>query len=284
MLGIVRWVRVGLLAICAFSATEANAATIKAATCARADVLAAYTAAVNGDTILVPAGNCDSSNQWSSYLTIQKEIVIQGAGAGATSIGISNGSAGFQVQASNVRITGITFDCNYTNTSNAGIIRVGSSAANPTYVYANFRIDNNIFNQCGASGGDTTGREALTLFGYIYGVIDHNTFNDCNGECLNICADAVRGTTRSVEFGQYSNGTVFVENNIFNANRSGILYENTIDGNSSQRFTFRYNVINVRRRCGQFGVRNVREHHQFKHHGDHAGPGHCSGRPSAHLQ
>ena len=32
---------------------------------------------------------------------------------------------------------------------------------------------------------------------------------------------------------------------MFNANRSGLLYENVTDGNSSERFTFRFNTINI---------------------------------------
>ena len=110
------------------------------------------------------------------------------------------------------------------------IIRVGSSVGNPSYTYRDFRIDNNVFNQCGASGGNTTGRDALSLMGFVYGVVAHKTFNDCNGECIDICADAIPGQARSKAFGQYSNRTIFIENNVFNANRSGLLYENVTDG------------------------------------------------------
>lgn len=81
--------------------------------------------------------------------------------------------------------------------------------------------------------------------GFVYGVVAHKTFNDCNGECIDICADAIPGQARSKAFGQYSNRTIFIENNVFNANRSGLLYENVTDGNSSERFTFRFNTINI---------------------------------------
>src|SRR5262249_1037531 len=158
-----------------------------------------------------PTGNCQAANKWSGYITVTKAVTFVGAGAGNTLIGISSGGSGFRVQSNNVRITGFGFDCGYLGTSNGGIIMVGSLSTNPTYNYANWRIDHNIFNRCGASNGDTTGNEAITAMGYLYGVIDHNTFNDCNGECLNICADATRGTTRTAAFGQYTNGTVFVE-------------------------------------------------------------------------
>jgi hypothetical protein len=228
------------------SVSEASAAVRNAASCSWSDVLSAYNAAASGDTIIVPAGNCDSSNQWSAYIVLAKDnLTIQAAQQGGTSIGISKGGAGFQIYANNVRITGFTFDCNYQETTLAGIVRIGDSSVNPTYQFRDYRIDHNTFNRCGASGGDTTGRDAISPIGFVYGVIDHNTFNDCNGECIDICADAVRATQRSVAFGQYTNGTTFVENNTFNANRAGILYENVIDGNSGQRFTFRYNTINI---------------------------------------
>src|SRR5262245_8857591 len=114
-----------------------QAATITATSCSPSAVAAAYNQAQNGDVISVPAGNCNSSNKWSSYLTITKSVTIVGAGAGQTLIGISSAGGGFRINANNVRITGFTLDCGYLDTSSHGIIMVGTLAGNPTYEYGN---------------------------------------------------------------------------------------------------------------------------------------------------
>jgi hypothetical protein len=215
-----------------------------AASCARADVLTEYTAASSLDIIDIPTGDCDASNQWSSPITITKSLMIRGNGTANTIIGVTGGDPAFSIQTDNVRITEIQFDCNFGDSTGRGVVQVGGTNANPTWEYSDFRIDNNIFRNCGASGGDTTGRDAISVNGHAYGVIDHNTFNDCNGECIDICHDGVLALARSNEYGQYTNGTVFVEDNTFNANRA-IAYENVIDGNSGYRVTFRYNTINL---------------------------------------
>jgi hypothetical protein len=216
--------------------------TVTAATCSYADVSSAYNNAVSGNTIMVPAGNCT----WGSALVGTKSnITFMGAGAGSTTIAITAGARGFRMQTNGWRVSGFTFDCNYSETSNAGgIVTIGSAAGAPTWEYKDWRIDHNNFVNCGALNGDTTGRPAISVTGFSYGVIDHNTFVDCNGECIDISQDGVRGINRSNEFGQYLNGTVFVEDNTFNATRA-IVYENAIDGNSAQRFTFRHNTVNI---------------------------------------
>ncbi len=236
---------IALLICCSLYAFDADAIVRNAASCSRADVLAAYNSAVNGDIISVPAGDCLTTNKWPSYLNVTKQVTFQGAGAGITLIGTSSTSAGFQVQADNVVITGFTFNCEYKNTSNHGIIFVGNSSTNPTYNYKNWRFHHNTFTNCGAASTWETGYDAITLFGFVYGLIDHNTFNDCNGECFNICADGAQHLERSHAFGQYDNGTIFIEDNTFNATNTSHNYENIIDGNSQQRFTFRHNTINI---------------------------------------
>src|SRR5207249_4345235 len=54
---------------------RAEAASIKAASASRADVGTAVAAAVDGDTVVVPAGTAS----WTSTLEITKGIRIQGA-------------------------------------------------------------------------------------------------------------------------------------------------------------------------------------------------------------
>jgi hypothetical protein len=64
-------------------AADLRAATISAASCSRTDVNNAIASAVDGDTVLVPAGSCT----WSQTLTIvNKSISLIGAGIGQTII------------------------------------------------------------------------------------------------------------------------------------------------------------------------------------------------------
>ena len=60
----------------------ASAATINAASCNLADVLAAINSAQRGDTVNVPAGSCI----WSTPLAITKGMIIKGAGIDKTVI------------------------------------------------------------------------------------------------------------------------------------------------------------------------------------------------------
>ncbi len=215
-----------------------------AASCSQADVTAAYSLASDGDTIMIPAGDCASSNQWSSTLSITKEVTIQGAGADSTFIGISSGNTVLYIKANNVAITGIRFDCNYMNTGANGIINIGSESGcqDESPIYSDWRIHHNTFNQCGASGGFVTGYAAIGIEGYMKGLIDNNIFNDCNGECIAPVSDCVGSRSRSLAFGQYDTGVIFIEDNTFNQN-SNVEYQNIVDSNSGSRWVFRYNTI-----------------------------------------
>ncbi|MGD0976780.1 MAG: hypothetical protein ABR875_00600 [Minisyncoccia bacterium] len=221
------------------------AATINAASCSQADVTTAYNASSDGDVLVVPAGDCSSSNAWSGYITILKQLTVKGAGIGNTIIGISTWASGFMIKANNVRITGFTFDGKYNNAETHGLIYVGDDGTFPTLQVHDFRIDHNRFintsdNSYPPSG--VIGQDVITVRGYSYGVIDHNTFEDPNGESVDICADGPPGLARPIDFGDYTNGTVYVENNTWNYSHAA---ENAIDGNSASRYVFRYNTINM---------------------------------------
>jgi hypothetical protein len=79
------------------------AATVSAATCARADVATAITNAADGDTVRIPAGSCS----WGSGISTSKGITILGAGQGSTIIT----SGGFDMSTpsgKSFRISGFT--------------------------------------------------------------------------------------------------------------------------------------------------------------------------------
>ena len=241
-----------------FFAYDADAKTISAASCSKADVTTAYNSASSGDTVLVPAGDCS----WTSTLPITKNIIrIQGAGINQTYIRLgSNYTPAFLIQANNVRITGFTFDGQFKSTSNSGGIVVGflSDTCNSnTYHLGDFRIDHNRFIQFDNVGAN--GNNAISSFGFTYGIIDSNTFDNCTGECLNVCSDGVpNGILRSQEFGQYTNGTIYIEDNTWNYTQS-YTAENMIDGNSASRYVLRHNTINV---TGTGGVNGFISNHE----------------------
>lgn len=104
-----------VLAIALLASAQVRAATITAASNARADVLNAYNATSNGDTLDVPAG----TNTWATPITIAKLITVQGSGT--NSCRIRNSSAGpsggwlpiFNINLATdgvVRITGFWFE------------------------------------------------------------------------------------------------------------------------------------------------------------------------------
>ncbi len=214
-----------------FWTIHANAATITASSCSREDVTAAYNLASPGDTISVPPGDCS----WSSSLWMKKPVIIKGAGIDNTYIRISNKHLTFVISANTVRVTGFTFDCNYASLGAIGIVNVKSAK--------DFRIDDNKFIKCGLPGIGPTGYSAIYISGYSYGVIDSNTFDNCNGECIDITSEPFASLKRSLKYGQYTNGTVYIEDNTWNFT-NGHTAENAVEGNSGSRYVIRHNTFN----------------------------------------
>lgn len=144
-----------------------------AASSAYADVNDCYTAAVDGDTITVPAG----SSTWTSKLTwTNKSISLIGAGIGSTVI-TSNVTGSYpclinltakptgNFPAGLTRISGFTFQAgancgDNTPATGEGLIQIGGDTAN-------FRFDHNRVEASNIAGG-------MNFTGYVRGVIDHN--------------------------------------------------------------------------------------------------------------
>jgi len=142
---------------------SSSAAVRNAASCAKADVQAAVTSAVNGDTVTIPAGNCT----WSSTLTINKGITLQGAGTNATTITQNSGIFSIVINLNAdlpVRVTGIYFDLVSNSSSDHGAIEI-SGSDNGSFGTTQLRIDHCKFNK---------GNAVISPEGWVYGVIDHN--------------------------------------------------------------------------------------------------------------
>jgi hypothetical protein len=219
--------------------SQSNAALVTANSCSSTDVANAISAASSGSTILVPSGTCT----WSNPVTINKSITIQGAGIDQTIIKVR----GFDINAgiNDYRITGFTFDGNW---GSAYIITHSQSRTGNK----RFRIDHNKFmNKAYTTSG------TIVFYGYSYGVLDHNIFQDCLDEILSLGSDGANSLARDNSLGGYENGTIFVEDNQFTlTNAVYVKYgdqhyaaENIFDGNSGPRVTFRYNTITDHQYC-----------------------------------
>lgn len=232
---------IALLMCGLFCTSYTHAATINAASCSASDISAAISTAVDGDTVVVPAGDCT----WAGSVSINKKIKVVGNGMDSTYIRNGSTRHTMRIQSSNATIQGFTFDCNHLDTSNAGIVMVGLHEVLPPEQYGDWRITGNKFINCGSATTWVTGYSAISVRGFVWGVIDHNDFENCSGECIDYCSNYQTSLTKSNDFGQYTNGTIFIEDNVFNQTDGSHNSENIVDQNSGSRVTFRYNTINI---------------------------------------
>jgi protein-disulfide isomerase/uncharacterized membrane protein len=158
----------------------AAGASINAASCSRIDVGNAIAAAVNGDTVVIPAGSCT----WDTQLQFTKAITLQGAGCTLDSNGYPTSCQTVIKDGINVspfpplitwtlvagyahRLTGIGFqnDTRASRNGNPLISIVGTNRANTT-----FRFDHNRVHH--------TAIDRLMWITAATGVVDHNWFEN----------------------------------------------------------------------------------------------------------
>lgn len=230
-----KWMLVILLTI--LFATPLLADTHVSSTCGYSDVLSAYTAASNGDTVTVPAGSCD----WgASTLSVSKQITIIGAGSGEsstcnaeTSTCITGTSRIFNITVGSsetyaLRISGIYFATSYSRVFD---ITGGASG---------WRINGNYFYFNGATGKAVIGITANSSSHTLYGLLDGNVFKNVYLYFSGGSTAADNSWKAAPQWG--TNNAVFVENNHFDhSDRS--LVSVAIDSQNGGRFTVRYNIF-----------------------------------------
>jgi len=225
---------------------QVKGATITASSVSLADVGAAIVLAHDGDTVVVPAGTAG----WTSTLTITKGITLQGAGNNATVIldNIPRANAATTVPffscrfvpTQSFRLTGFTFRYGTVTTATEGSIVLSGTCPS-------IRVDHCHFDQL------FTGHN-VEAFGWLYGVIDHCTFDIRNG---------IGGGTTATALISHSNwgnslsgwgswadppyfGTekfIFFEDNVIN-NLSPAPNGGSIDAAHGGRYVARHNVFN----------------------------------------
>jgi hypothetical protein len=212
-----------------------KAATINSASASRSDVGAAVSTAVNGDTVLLPAGQ---SATWTSELSFTKGITLDLNGCTITRnistnarVIVATGVNGFTT-----RITGGTFSGGSTGTGfNARYIRVNSTATGPV------RVDHCVFND---SGGSSIMFETYHTTGQV--LLDHCTFN-ANSVCEIIHNNGYgAGQTGgwAVDVTPGSLDAFYIEDCTFNklfAGSAGALH--AIANGYGSRTVFRHNVV-----------------------------------------
>ena len=219
-----------LIAICLSSSAAAN--IIQAASCSRTDVQAAINSAQDGDTVLVPAGECT----WNSEVSIQnKTITLIGAGSGAGGTKIIYGGSNhglLDIDAENktgkMEVTGFWFYGGDSDYWSGTAISFGGPKG-----WKNLRIHHNVFEN----------NKQWTMVGYAgsHGLIDNNTFK---GEAHGIVFWG--DNTEDWETPLYLGAAdfFFVEDNLFDWDDwYGVTGAACMDMNSGGRVVFRHNTI-----------------------------------------
>lgn len=224
----------------AFVMPFVSASTIYAANCSFQAVNASINSANATDSVIIPAGTCT----WNHNLNINKGVVLQGAGAGNTTI-ISNYTASSYLivyaptnfTANNpFRITGFTFDLQ--NKSYG--IRLDHTKSLSLIPQTKIRIDHNRF-----TGLTISSKNVLVNDG-MRGVVDNNFFDNNRYPIRAASAAGNNGQNwwnstdvwKIILYGEADNNMYF-ENNIF----TGI--EVVSDCQYANRYIFRYNTINL---------------------------------------
>jgi hypothetical protein len=201
------------------------------------DVSSAISNASAGDTVTLPSGTFDSKQGWSSTLTIQKNIILQGTGGYPTANTILQSTANPVIllnnaNASGIRITGIKF-----NDDSGSTIRI-------TAPVVNFRFDHCHFNQ--SSGGgicvdiDTYG--SLTI--PIQGLVDNCRLDYSRFYLAGYSSGSYLG------FETWSNNTnlggataIYVEDCVAYNYKDGPRPWHFMDGNMAAGYVSRYNKL-----------------------------------------
>jgi hypothetical protein len=195
--------------------------------------------ASNGDTVLIPAGNCT----WTTNLTISgKYLTLQGAGENVTIITDGVSKAVFPnisqvlvwstIDGGLSRLTGITFQGGtIIDSYNKGIVQIDGTSHL-------FRVDHCKF--------IPTETAAIFIRGDLWGVLDHNVFDLSarHGYAMYIMGSSYGDVAweEGSTLGTVRN--VFVEDNLITQDQSLGFYYYGVDGWSGSRVVYRHNQFN----------------------------------------
>lgn len=259
----------GIVFLLGLAVSSATAATITLNDCVQATVQAAVNNAIDGDTIVCPAG----SWSWASTVTINnKNLKIQGAGRGLTTLTNTSSAALFTFAASHTKGGEISgFSLRGGAVTEYGLVRFAGGRG--------WRIHHNEFslrgmNQSGSGEGNSTGiytsYQGASNSQLVEGLIDRNVFNtvpgyECSHAFLYIRNRGVNNAT--LEFSLPSqvrtgSNTLFVEDNTFTHGNytCGSHQMHTLTTHAGAFVVFRHNAvtngqIDFHGYCGTDGTR-----------------------------
>lgn len=198
------WSLIATVAL-SFGAFSADGATIVASSTSLTDVSNAVVSASHGDTVRIPAG----SSTWASELYVTKAISIIGAGTNATHITATNTLAIWWKPSTNlpIRVSSIRFTSGY----GSECIYFEGQRENPgsgRVPITSFRVDRCLF---------TGGKRTIWPIGWVYGVVDHNLFLNCD-IAVSPQGDNSASWARAEGYG--TTNAVVIEDNDFVVNNS----------------------------------------------------------------
>jgi hypothetical protein len=207
-----------------------------AASCTLEDVQTAINAAIDNDTVTIPAGMC----AWTgAVIWSNKNISVIGAGIGQTII--TGKGARFYIHTETkaaFRISRITFS----GSDHTGVpIQIKNNFNTPT---SGFRIDHVRFHYT-----DDVGATIILITGLTYGVIDNCIFDLTAGLILQHYAyteneGVYQGTTSwSLPLDLGGPSAIYFEDNDVNFSSTGNGYTGMNDSWTGGRLVFRYNDI-----------------------------------------
>ena len=221
-------------------AVNSYAATHYAASCKRDDVRSKIEDpdTTAGDTIIIPAGDCTTTDAWTSGINVTKKLYIQGSGrdASGTRILVNNYSNGYAFQLSAVDST---ISNMWIKSNNSYNIKTTSTG---------FRVFNNKLesaiptskNYCVYSAGSSAGPFNP------HGLVDGNILVDCNIAVVGAVQSFTSGDAghtlwaAELALGKDSgNDIVYVENNSFEMGSKS--YGNMMDNGYTGHYVARFN-------------------------------------------
>jgi hypothetical protein len=218
-----------VLALVLFSASvpldsNVDAAIIFAASCSRASVNTAIAAAVEGDTVSIPA--C-SATTWASGIIVPKAIKITGAGIDVTTIALGGG--GF------IEFTGTSAGNKVAQLGNLTVSGTGDDAFIEIDATYRFRFHH-------MKIGDVSSRPIRVT--RAYGVIDHMQFITTNGyNAIQVLGSAFTPSGRWSEPMQFGSADqVYVEDSTFTATNC-VTSLGIFDGFNGSKLVFRRNTV-----------------------------------------